>query len=214
MVLAEWRFISTKQQLKGWAMLVWALQMETPLTFRTWIDQCLHVPSFLQVNLNSSNIMIDSVIHLCCKGCYRFKPQGSKTLSYSELSFIFFQKKNKKQLILQGDSPAGEDLDDFYPSQTAFVCFIRTITHKCCFYVIKLANCPVEDQTSTGKERGEFAVIPICRRLRLRLSAPCVKADSLTTLWGNCRMLPHNPHTFPQCSLLLRQIRHWNITFM
>lgn len=25
-------------------------------------------------------------------------------------------------------------------------------------------------------------------------------------------MLPHNPHTFPQCSLLLRQIRHWNIT--
>lgn len=85
---------STKQQLKGWATLVWALQMETPLTFRTWIDQCLHVPSFLQVNLNSSNIMIDSVIHLCCKGSYRFKPQGSKTLSYSELSF-FFQKKIK-----------------------------------------------------------------------------------------------------------------------
>lgn len=25
-------------------------------------------------------------------------------------------------------------------------------------------------------------------------------------------MFPHNPHTFPQCSLLLRQIGHWNIT--
>lgn len=96
--------------------------------------------------------------------------------------FYFLSKKTKKKkLILQGDSPSGEDLDDFYPSQTALVCFIRTITHKCCFYVIKLANCPVEDQTSTGKERGEFAVVPICRRLRLRLSAPCVKADSLTT---------------------------------
>lgn len=78
--------------------------------------------------------MIDSVIHLCCKGSYRFKPQGSKALSYSELSFIFFQKKQKKtQLILQGDSPAGEDLDDVYPSQTALVCFIRTITHKWLF---------------------------------------------------------------------------------
>lgn len=99
------------------------------------------------------------------------------------LNFLLFsfKKQNKKQLILQGDSPAGEDLDDFYPSQTALVCFIRTITHKCCFYVIKLANCPVEEQTSTGKERGEFVVIPICRRLSLRLSAPCVKADSLTT---------------------------------
>lgn len=126
-------------------------------------------------------------------------------------TFFYFLSR---QLILQGDSPGGGDLDDFYPSQRPIVCFIRTITRKCCFYEIKLANCLVENQTSTGEKRGGivfFSFIRTCRRLRLHLSAPHVKADSLTTLWGNTRVFPHNPHTFPQCILLLKEIRHWNI---
>lgn len=85
-----------KATAKGWGLRVRAVQMETPLTFRTWMDQCLHVSPFLEVRLNSQTLWKTQLFTFVAKNPTDSCPRAA--ILYLILNF----DEKKPTIILQG----------------------------------------------------------------------------------------------------------------
>lgn len=81
-----------KATAKGWGLTIWAVQMETPLTFRTWMDQCLHVSPFLEVRLNSRTLWKTQLFTFVVKNPTDLCPRAA--ILYLILNFG--EKKNQQ----------------------------------------------------------------------------------------------------------------------